>query len=357
MHSTEQIKWLEENNLIQTAKNNASQFRHVLKNCLNVKKEEILIIGDQGFTNRHISSLMAAGYYIAARDMGLKVNLIMQQVKNAGDKADKAVVKALQDLKEGSIVAISVSNKLGSIKELSLSYRDFMKEQQHRFASTLSMGNLTTQFYPYVINAMDVDYIKMRKKAQMMKEILDNGKEAHITTDLGTDLYMDITGKKAISNAADYSQPGSGGNIPAGEVYIPPNGKHNVNGKLVIDASIRHKDGTSLVKEPVTMNIENGAVVSFEGKEEARILEKTIEWAKSRAKKPENIALIGELGIGINPKAILVGATIIDEKVYGTAHVAIGSNKWFGGDIKTLIHLDQVFKKPNIFIDDDKLIY
>ncbi len=357
MHSKEHIKWLEENNLLDIAKNNAHHFRNVLKDCLGGEKEKVLVIGDQGFNNRHISALMAAGYYIAARDLGLKSELIIQLVKTSKDTADNTVVNAFDNLKDESIIALSLSNKLGSIKELSLSFREYIRKSNHRFASTMSMGYLTTQYYPYVINSIDIDYTKLQKKANQMKELMDGTKEIHVTTQLGTDLYIDVKGKDTIANAADYSSFGKGGNIPAGEVYIPPNGKHNVNGKVVIDASIRHMNGTSLVKEPVTLRIEKGSVVAIEGMQEARLLEKTIENAKERAKKPENVALIGELGIGINPRATLVGSTIIDEKVYNTAHVAIGSNAWFGGDIKTLIHLDQVFNKPNIFLDDKKMEY
>jgi len=47
----------------------------------------------------------------------------------------------------------------------------------------------------------------------------------------------------------------------------------------------------------------------------------------------------------------LIGSTIMDEKVLGTAHIGIGSNHWFGGEIKTVYHGDQVFKNPKIYLD------
>lgn len=357
MHSDSHIKWLKENNLLELVKHNQKHFEHVLKNSLKINNEKLLIIGDQGYNNRQIAALICAGYYLAAKDLGINAKLIIQQVKNAGDKADEAVIKALRDLPNNSIVAISLSNKLGSIKGLSLSYRKYMKEKGHRFISTLSMGNLTTTHFPYLINCINIDYSNLREKGSMIKQKLDQAKKVRITTEKGTDVTLDIEGKFAISNDANYTKNGSGGNIPAGEVYIAPNGKHNVNGVVVIDGSIRHQDGTTLVNNPVTMHIQNGEVISFEGEEEARLLEETMNWAKARAKKPENIALIGELGIGINPRATIVGATVIDEKKYKSAHIAIGSNTWFGGDIKTIIHLDQVFNNPTIYLDDKKLEY
>jgi len=85
------------------------------------------------------------------------------------------------------------------------------------------------------------------------------------------------------------------------------------------------------------------------------LLERTLCRCEDRAKFPERVRMIGEFGIGINPGAVLVGSSILDEKVLGTAHIAIGSNYWFGGDIRTILHLDQVFMNPKIYLDDKEL--
>ena len=87
----------------------------------------------------------------------------------------------------------------------------------------------------------------------------------------------------------------------------------------------------------------------------ADLLEKTFQKYEDRAKYPYRVRHIGELGIGINPGAVLMGSTIMDEKVLGTAHIAVGSNYWFGGDIKTIFHGDQIFKNPRIFLDGVRL--
>ena len=46
---------------------------------------------------------------------------------------------------------------------------------------------------------------------------------------------------------------------------------------------------------------------------------------------------------------------IVDDKSLGTAHIGIGSNYWFGGDIYAIIHLDQVFKNPAVYFDGELL--
>lgn len=171
-----------------------------------------------------------------------------------------------------------------------------------------------------------------------------------ITTDAGTDVTIDIFGMQAISNTGNYRQPGTGGNIPAGEVYIAPRGTTNVNGTVVIDGSMRTDECGILVSEPVNICIKNGRAVRIEGKK-AYLLEEALKRAEQHAKYPERVRVIGEIGIGINPKARLVGTTIIDEKAMGTAHIALGSNYWFGGANRTVFHADQVFKNPQIFLD------
>ena len=72
---------------------------------------------------------------------------------------------------------------------------------------------------------LDTDYLELRKKAKKMKDILDNGKEVRVKTAKGTDIIIDISEMVAIANDGDYSEPGKGGNMPCGEVYIPPNKK------------------------------------------------------------------------------------------------------------------------------------
>ena len=73
----------------------------------------------------------------------------------------------------------------------------------------------------------------------------------------------------------DFSKPGTGGNIPAGEVFISPVvGK--TEGTIVYDGSMTFSDGDSILETPITCKIENGFVTDIKGGTEARRLLKTI---------------------------------------------------------------------------------
>jgi aminopeptidase len=339
--------------LAESVERKISQFYKVLKNCLKIKKENILIISDYGEKNKRLSAMLAYGYYLAAKSKNLNVELLFQHTKKGFMHADPHVVKALEKLEKNSVIVLAVSNKLGRIGTLK-SFRGFCRENGHRFISATGLADARTTHFDLFIEAINVNYSRMKKKGLALKKILDSAKIIKIKTDAGTDLTFNVEGMTAAVNIGNYQERGSGGNMPAGEVYIPPKGYYGVRGIVVVDGSMKTAEGTVLLDEPVKLYIEEGRVVRLEGKH-APLLKETFQRYEDRAKFPYRVRHIGELGIGINPGAILIGSTIMDEKVLGTAHIGIGSNYWFGGDIRTVFHGDQIFKNPEIFVDGKKI--
>ena len=102
-------------------------------------------------------------------------------------------------------------------------------------------------------------------------------------------------------------------------------------------------------------------VTELEGGREAERLEKTLRFGKENAldmvkegkldpvsgsEYAKNARNIGELGIGLNRKAEIIGNMLEDEKVFSTCHIAIGAN--YEDDAKAMIHLDGLIKLPTI---------
>lgn len=331
----------------------SSQFLKVLKNSLKVKDENILIISDYGIEGCCLSAMLGYGYYHTAKSKDLKVNILFQDVKKGFMQADSHVAKALLGLKGSSIIIVTASHKVGRIGEMK-SFRCFCRERGHRFLSATGLGSVKNMHFDIFLEAMDVNYKKMKKKGMAIKKLWDKAKEIRVKTDLGTDITFDVAGMEAVANVGEYHEPGSGGNMPAGEIYIPPRGHRRVNGKIVIDGSIKTEKGAILLEEPIILHVEEGRVVKMEGKQ-AHFLEKTFLKHENRAKYPYRVRSVCELGLGINPGAVLIGSTILDEKVMGTGHIAVGSNYWFGGDIRTIFHGDMVFKNPTFYVDGEKM--
>ncbi len=350
METVESLNWLKKKNLYELSERLTLQLKKIFAPCLNVKDEKILVIGDTGVENKNIAAVMSGAYYLAAQQLKLDAKLVFQKVKSRGDIADQDIVDSLSELPDNNVIILNLSDKLGNIKELGKSFRRWVKKKSHRFVSAMSLGDLKTDKVNLIVDAMDISYKPFQANHEKLRKLFDDTDEIQIKTDAGTDLYYNIKGINGIAADGNYTTPGSGGNLPAGEVYTPPNGKR-IEGKIVIDASSRVQNGTILIKNPITLNVKDGNIIEIKGGKEAKELENTLNWAASVAKHPGSVRRICEFGIGLNPKAKIIGATLVDDKALGTAHVGIGSNYWFGGNIYAIIHLDQVFKNPKIYFD------
>jgi len=352
MNEKEFLEWLKQENILGMAKRYSTHFPKILKQCLDIGKEKILLIGDYGYPTRRVAPLLTAAYYFAAKDMGLDVDFVLQEPKRGLDKSETSVIEKLFTLPPKSTIIVNVSGKLGSMNKFGKSFRNFCRNHMNRFASSMSLGNIDTFMIKSVINALSVDYDKMQEDDQFIKRNIKCGKIMTIKTREGTNLKIDLKNVDVRIADGDYKKFGLGGNLPAGEVYFAP---YNVNGKVVIDGSSRNRENAVLIQKPITLIVEDCKVVAIKGDEEAKLLDESLEYAEKRAKFPKRIRHLAEIGIGTNDKAEIIGSTIIDEKAYGTAHVAIGSNNWFGGSNKTIVHYDQVFKNPRIKIDGKSL--
>ncbi|MBU0629061.1 MAG: aminopeptidase [Nanoarchaeota archaeon] len=354
MDTIQAVQWLKANSLYESAEKTSFFLKKILTPCFGITDEKILIVGDQGFDNNRIAPILSGAYYLAAKSLNIDTKLVLQEFKPRGTNADEEVVNALSGLPEKNVVFVNMSDKVGSLGDLGKSFRKFCEKKKHRWISALSLGDLDTSKLGNVIEAIDVDYKPMQAVHQRIKQILDDGKEIKATSKAGTNLHYNIDGMKAIAADGNYKLPGTGGNMPAGEVYTPCNGK-GVDGKVVIDGSSRNHQHTLVIKEPITLKIEEGSITEINGGEEAKKLEATLKWAEEKATHPKSVYRVGEFGIGLNPKAKIIGSTLVDEKALGTAHIGIGSNYWFGGSIYAIIHLDQIFKAPEIKVDGKKL--
>lgn len=344
------LQWMKKEGILETAQKHYRSVAKVFRECLDAKEnDKILIIGDTGLKGNNLSAALSACYYLYAKENKLKPELVFQSSKTRGDTAEADVVKSLMDHPAYNIVITNLSDRLGELKEIK-SYRRFCREKNFKFVSTTSLGYIPTEYITQIMSLLNIDYQKLRKRQNKLKLYLDKAKEIRIKTDKGTDIKFDVEGYDSISADGDFREYGKGGNLPAGEVYIAPN-EGKVNGKFVVDASSRNRFKTEITRDPIIIKVKKGAITKIEGGVEADLLKQSLKWAEEKAKYPERVWKICELGIGMNQHAKVIGTTIIDEKVFGTAHIAMGSNYWFGGTIRTIIHLDQVFRDPQVYVD------
>ena len=194
-------------------------------------------------------------------------------------------------------------------------------------------------------NEMSADYEQIAKFTLSLAERLRGSSIAHVTTQLGTDLHMTLTGREWKVDTGKLRGQGIYGNLPAGEIYIAPN-EDSAEGVLVIDKCLPGL----LLSEPVKLFFEKGRIMHIEGGEGKWYLDNAI------AQHGDTARVIAELGIGTNPMARLQGNIITDEKVLGTIHIAVGRNDFIGGKNIATTHIDGVVSQPTLEIDGKVLI-
>ena len=334
-----------------------------INDVLGVKKaEKVLIITNPEKDVMTISMAL----YNAVLDAGGLPGLVLQPVKSQLDFAKPVVIKAIESNPE---VLLSISHqKLGKDTErIKNPIKVGEKKYDNYFHYLLGEKKTRSFWSPSVTLEMfkktvPIDYVELRRVAKGLKAILDSAESIHITAPAGTDLTIGLAGRLTKSDDGEFSKPGAGGNLPCGEVFISPEvGKSE--GTIVFDGSISSAEGAIIMKTPITARVEGGFVSEVTGDIEADELKETLKKAEETTKKfveegklPEsefesymkNIRHLGELGIGLNPAAEIVGNILEDEKVFHTCHIAIGSN--YDEDANALVHLDGLIYDPTMVV-------
>ena len=328
--------------------------------------ERVLIISNP---NRDVQQISMA-LYDAALAAGAVPTVMYQPMKTQLGFAEDAVIFALRSEPE---IILSISHeKLGKDRfAMKKNYKHKKKSLDHVFHYLLASKKSRSFWSPGVTAEMfektvPINYKKLGENCKKLKSVFDKADQVHITTKHGTDLYIGLRGRKALTDDGNFSKPGAGGNIPAGEMFISPE-LGSSNGTLVFDGSIASDKGVIIIKKPIKTVVKDNLVIKITGGAEAKQLQDTLNRAKNTTNKfakddkipkkdlpvyLKNIYNLGELGIGLNEKARIVGNMLEDEKVFKTCHIAIGAN--YDEDAKALIHLDGLLMNPTMQTIDNK---
>lgn len=299
--------------------------RAVVRDCLGVKQgEEVLVIANPA--TQHLGERMREEAADAGGDAVLA--LISERVSHAAEPP-----RSVADAMAAADVILAPTLQ-------SLSHTAARKRASEAGARCATLPGVTEEMLARVMSA---DMGGLRRKGHAIAAALDRASEAHVTSANGTDLRLDLSGRKAIPDAGELTETGAFGNLPCGEGYIAPVGGH---GTLVIDGSMA---GVGLVDEPVELVIEGGHLTSARGGQGMAFMELLTEHG-------EDGTNVAELGIGTNERAKLTGEILEDEKILGTCHVAFGASAAIGGTVQVPVHLDCVVMKPTVELDGEAIV-
>ncbi len=181
-------------------------------------------------------------------------------------------------------------------------------------------------------DTMDVNFNRLyRFNERLMKKL--KGTDKIRIVGKRTDLEFSMKGREFLNDCGIVAKEKIGYmNLPACEIFGAPV-ETSANGEIYFDLPCMYHYGKQV--EGVWFKFKNGKVVEYKIRKGKKDFEDIIKHASGKK------TTIAELGIGTNPNARPTGGMIIvDEKILGTIHIAIGQNKLFGGVNEATIHWD-----------------
>lgn len=294
--------------------------------CAGVKPgEKVLIVTD--FYKHAIARVLTKAAYIQGAEV-VMATMIPRQ--GHGQEPPAPIARAMA---EAEVIFCVVSN--------SITHTQAMQVALQRGARGLAMTDFTEEML--IHGGIEADFQELKVICQKMAEAFRRAKVVHLTNPAGTDLIMQKEGRPGNAMYC-IVEKGQLSPVPTVEANFSPL-EGTAEGIIVADASIPYL-GIGILKEPVVAEVRKGMVIKISGGEQAKRLALDLE--KRNDPQVYNIA---ELGVGLNPKAIMQGIMLEDEGVWGTVHIGLGTNLTLGGKVKAAVHYDLIMWHPTIEVD------
>lgn len=189
-----------------------------------------------------------------------------------------------------------------------------------------------------------IDYEQLNKSVLDVSEKLSKINQVEIITcdryGENHHLFLNITDRCGHA-CGGIAKSGDIMNLPSGEAYIAPIETDSF-GSIVINGS--GPDCVFHDSDEAILIIEKGYVNHEESTFSESVNSRSLKELLQRCSRNDEDYKLGEFGIGMNTAIkALTGEVILDEKMFGTAHIAFGSNHAFGGALRSTHHHDMIF--------------
>ncbi|MGW3606775.1 aminopeptidase [Micromonospora sp. NPDC005161] len=296
-------------------------------------REDVLIITDAG-----MDADVIAAFQEAVRSFGAElVTATMDPRSGSGQEPPRSIAQAMR----GADLAIELTTQF-------VHHSIARQSAQRDGLRYLYIGDIDRAMLEGP-GAVYADFAAIAPRIVRVSEAITAGSRMRITSPGGTDISFDLVGRKGRALTGLAHKPGEFGAPPCleGGVIPKPGGSH---GRVVVDA---YCVGVGLIQDPITVDVVDGRAVRIEGGHEAERLRALLDGANNI-----NAHNVSEVGIGFNDKALLIDNVTSAEALYGTAHIALGTTP---ADLDTEmiaagIHLDMVFHRPTIHVDDEAIM-
>ncbi len=165
-----------------------------------------------------------------------------------------------------------------------------------------------------------VDIHRLIVMGNLLRDLVMAADNVEITSPAGTALTAFNQGRKARQSGKLADTPGEPVMLGGQVSWCPM--EETINGRLVFDGALYPPTDMGMLKEPVSLTLENGRVTRVEGGSEARRFEK---WLADF--NDPNMYRLAHYSLGFNPGVTRVSGRIVeDERVFGCIEMGIGSS-------------------------------
>lgn len=299
--------------------------------CTKVQPgESVLVVTD--FTKQSIAKAIAA----VALDRGAEpMVMTMKPRQHAGQEPPAPIAEAM---KVADVVLIPVS--------YSITHTHAVKNAVACGTRIIVMTDFNEEMM--IHGGLEADFEAIKPICLGVAKRFEQGKRIHLTSPGGTDLTMDITGRRGNALYC-IVEPGEFSTVPTVEANVSPV-ENSTNGRIVADASIPYL-GIGVLNEPVIVDVKDGFITNIEGGRQAAILRDNLA-----SQEDPNVYNIAEIGTGLNPHCRMCGLMLEDEGVISTCHIGIGTSITLGGTVKAATHYDLLMWEPKIQVDGVAII-
>ncbi len=295
----------------------------IISQCMNIKPyEKVLIVTD--------SKMLKIAQAIYDESRKINFDTVLMVIEPTGrDGAEPPEIVA-QAMKSSDVVIAPTFYSLTHTKARS--------EACKTGARVATLPGISE--FSFTTGGLTADYIEVKKLTDKMLSAVKNSHKIEVKSTNGTNVKFSVEGREWKKDTGIIHTSRDISNLPGGEVYVGPI-ENSTNGVIVFDSF-------ELSEGKVKLLVKNGKVKKVVGR--AKPLLKVFEHIGNKAR------LVAEFGIGTNPKSRIIGNTLEDEKVFGSVHLALGSNIGFGGNNDIPFHNDGIIAKPTVKVDGKIII-
>lgn len=202
-----------------------------------------------------------------------------------------------------------------------------------------SVGLPLDELEAMLLPALAVEAETLRAEIERTLGLIGDARQLTIRTGDDCELHL-VLGNRAWLDDAGAIRPGDRergahvANLPAGSVYT-----------TVLEGETHGRIHIGL--ENVILRFEAGSVVEIDGGEQAEAMRAMLDHHGAGARR------ISHIGIGLNPALRrFIGWTLVDEHVHGAIFLALGENRYLGGENESTLNVDYALPAATLLADD-----